>query len=277
MKERVVLVTGASRGIGKAIAEKFAEHGDRVFGTARQPESIKWAPGTLLPLDVQEETSVAQCVETILSQAKRIDVLVNNAGITITGAIEELSLTQVKAVFETNFFGVVRMTQAVLPAMRRQAAGRIVNIGSVAGFLPMPFQAVYAATKHALAGWTETLDLELRRFGIRAILIQPGFFRTDIDRNSTTGSLINSVYEDERSRVVEKIRLSVENGDDPVKVAKAVLQAATKKGPNVKVLVGRGARQVRVLRTLLPRALFELGLRRQFGLSDPPSPRAVGQ
>jgi NAD(P)-dependent dehydrogenase (short-subunit alcohol dehydrogenase family) len=269
MKERVVLVTGASRGIGKAIAEKFAQHGDRVFGTARQPESIKWAAGTLLPLDVQEETSVAQCVETILSQAKRIDVLVNNAGITITGAIEELSLTQVKAVFETNFFGVVRMTQAVLPAMRRQAAGRIVNIGSVAGFLPMPFQAVYAATKHALAGWTETLDLEVRRFGIRAILIQPGFFRTDIDRNSTTGSFINSVYEDERSRVVEKIRLSVENGDDPVKVAEAVLQAATKKGPNVKVLVGRGARQVRVLHTLLPRALFELGLRRQFGLSDP--------
>jgi NAD(P)-dependent dehydrogenase (short-subunit alcohol dehydrogenase family) len=269
MKERVVLVTGASRGIGKAIAEKFAQHGDRVFGTARQPESIKWAAGTLLALDVQEETSVAQCVATILSQAKRIDVLVNNAGITITGAIEELSLTQVKAVFETNFFGVVRMTQAVLPAMRRQAAGRIVNIGSVASFLPMPFQAVYAATKHALAGWTETLDLEVRRFGIRAILIQPGFFRTDIDRNSTTGSFINSVYEDERSRVVEKIRLSVENGDDPVKVAEAVLQATTKKGPNVKVLVGRGARQARVLRTLLPRALFELGLRRQFGLSDP--------
>jgi NAD(P)-dependent dehydrogenase (short-subunit alcohol dehydrogenase family) len=107
------------------------------------------------------------------------------------------------------------MTQAVLPAMRRQAAGRIVNIGSVAGFLPMPFQAVYAATKHALAGSTETLDLEVRRFGIRAILIQPGFFRTDLDRSSTTGSFINSVYEVERSRVVEKIRLSVENGDDP--------------------------------------------------------------
>jgi NAD(P)-dependent dehydrogenase (short-subunit alcohol dehydrogenase family) len=195
--------------------------------------------------------------------------LVNNAGITITGAIEELSLTQVKAVFETNFFGVVRMTQAVLPAMRRQAAGRIVNIGSVAGFLPMPFQAVYAATKHALAGWTETLDLEVRRFGIRAILIQPGFFRTDIDRNSTTGSFIDGVYEDERSRVVEKIRLSVENGDDPVKVAEAVLQQATKKVPKLKVLVGRGARQVRILRALLPRALFELGLRRQFGLSDP--------
>jgi NAD(P)-dependent dehydrogenase (short-subunit alcohol dehydrogenase family) len=270
MKERVVLVTGASRGIGKAIAEKFAQNGDRVFGTARQPESVKWEGGTLLPLDVQEETSVAQCVETILSEAKRIDVLVNNAGITITGAIEELSLTQIKAVFETNFFGVLRMTQAVLPAMRRQAAGRIVNIGSLAGFLPMPFQAVYAATKHALDGWTETLDFEVRPFGIRAILIQPGFFRTDIERNSTTGSFLHSVYENQRNRAVEKIRRSVENGDDPVKVAEAVLQAATKKDPNVKVLVGRGARQIQILRAFLPRALFELGLRRQFGLNNPP-------
>jgi NAD(P)-dependent dehydrogenase (short-subunit alcohol dehydrogenase family) len=269
MKERVVLVTGASRGIGKAIAEKFAQYGDRVFGTARQPESIQWRAGTLLRLDVQEESSVAECMETILSQAKRIDVLVNNAGITIPGAIEELSLTQVKAVFETNFFGVVRMTQAALPTMRRQAAGRIVNIGSVAGFLPMPFQAVYSATKHALAGWTETLDFEVRRLGIRAILIQPGFIRTEIDRNSIPGPFADSVYQEERSRAVAKMRQSIENGDDPVKVAEAVLLAATAKVPNGKVLIGRGARQVRILRTLLPKALFELGLRRQFDLRDP--------
>jgi NAD(P)-dependent dehydrogenase (short-subunit alcohol dehydrogenase family) len=269
MKERVVLVTGASRGIGKAIAEKFAQRGDLVFGTARHPESVQWASGTLLPLDVQDERSVAQCVESLLSKAKRIDVLVNNAGISVYGAIEELSLAQVMAVFETNFFGVVRMTQAVLPAMRQQVAGRIVNIGSVAGFVPMPFQAVYAATKHALAGWTETLDLEVRPFGIRAILIQPGFFRTNIDRNSSVGSLPKDVYEGVRTRTVEKMRLSVENGDDPVKVAEAVVQAATEKDPHVKVLVGRGARQTRILRTILPRALFELGLRRQFGLADP--------
>ncbi len=269
MKERVVLVTGASRGIGKAIAEEFAQRGDRVFGTARQPESVKGAGGTLLPLDVQDERSVTQCVESLLSQAKRIDVLVNNAGISVYGAIEELSLGQVMTVFETNFFGIVRMTQAVLPAMRQQTGGRIVNIGSVAGFVPMPFQAVYAATKHALAGWTETLDLEVRPFGIRAILIQPGFFRTDIDRSSSMGSLPKGVYEGARTRTVEKMRLSIEKGDDPVKVAEAVVQAATQKDPNMKVLVGRGALRVRLLRTLLPRALFELGLRQQFDLADP--------
>jgi hypothetical protein len=113
------------------------------------------------------------------------------------------------------------------------------------------------------------LDLEVRRFGIRAILIQPVFFRTDIDRNSATGSSLKSVYEDERNRVVQKSRISVENGEDSVKVAEAVLQAAAKKDPNAKILVGHRARQVRVLRTLLPRALFELGLRRQFGLGNP--------
>ena len=271
MKAPVVLVTGASRGIGRAIAQKFVQAGYQVFGTTRQTSPV----GTVtrvLHLDVQEEESVEKCVDAVLAQTGRIDFLINNAGISIYGAIEEVSLAQIKAVFETNFFGVVRMTQAVLPTMRRQAGGRVINIGSLAGFLPMPYQAAYAASKHALAGWTETLDLEVRRFGIRAILIQPGFIRTDIDRNSTTGELLKDIYSDERSRVIDKLRVSVESGDDPVTVADAVLQAATKREPTIKVLVGRGARQVRVLRTLLPRTLFELGLRRQFELGDPPKP-----
>jgi NAD(P)-dependent dehydrogenase (short-subunit alcohol dehydrogenase family) len=269
MKAPVVLVTGASRGIGKAIAQKFAQAGYQVFGTTRQASPVG-TEARVLRLDVQEEESVEKCVNAVLAQTGRIDFLINNAGFSIYGAIEEVSLAQTKAVFETNFFGVVRMTQAVLPTMRRQASGRVINIGSLAGFLPMPYQAAYAASKHALAGWTETLDFEVRRFGIRAILIQPGFIRTDIDRNSTTGALLKDIYSDERSRVTEKLRISVESGDDPVTVADAVLQAATKREPTIKVLVGRGARQVRVLRTLLPRTVFEFGLRRQFELGDPP-------
>ncbi len=269
MKEQVVLVTGASGGIGTAITQKLVEGGYQVFGTTRQPSSVATG-GRILRLDVQDEKSVEECVKAVLAQAGRIDFLINNAGINIYGAIEELSLTQIKDLFETNFFGVMRMTQAVLPTMRQQAAGRIINIGSLAGFLPMPYQAAYSASKHALAGWTETLDLEVRRFGIRAILIQPGFIRTDIDRNSTMGALLNDIYADERNRVVEKLRVSVEDGDDPAMVADAVLQAVTKREPAIKVLVGRGARQLRVLRTLLPRTFFEAGLRRQFELGDPP-------
>jgi NAD(P)-dependent dehydrogenase (short-subunit alcohol dehydrogenase family) len=269
MKEQVVLVTGASRGIGMAVAQKLAQSGYRVFGTTRGSSSVGTV-AKLLRLDVQDEKSVQECVNAVLEEAGRIDLLINNAGISIYGGIEELSLAQFKELFETNFFGVVRLTQAVLPTMRRQASGRIINIGSVAGFLPMPYQAAYAASKHALAGWTETLDLEVRRFGIRAILIQPGFISTDIDRNSTSGALLQDIYADERNRVVERLRASVESGDDPATVADAVLQAATKKEPTTKMLVGRGSRQVRILRTLLPRTVFELGLRRQFGLGGPP-------
>jgi NAD(P)-dependent dehydrogenase (short-subunit alcohol dehydrogenase family) len=269
MKTQVALVTGASRGIGSAIAQKFVQAGYQVFGTTRQSSPMGTAD-RVLRLDVRDEESVQECVNTVLTQAGRIDFLINNAGISIYGASEELSLAQIKDVFETNFFGVARMTQAVLPTMRRQASGRVINIGSLAGFLPMPYQAAYAASKHALAGWTETLDLEVRRFGIRAILIQSGFIRTDIDRNSTTGALLKDIYGEERSRVIEKLRVSAESGDDPVMVADAVLQAATKREPTIKVLVGRGARQVRALRTLLPRTVFELGLRRQFELGDPP-------
>jgi NAD(P)-dependent dehydrogenase (short-subunit alcohol dehydrogenase family) len=269
MKAPVVLVTGASRGIGKAIAQKFVQAGYQVFGTTRHASPVG-TEDRLLHLDVQDEESVEKCVNAVLAQTGKIDFLINNAGISIYGAIEEVSLAQIKAVFETDFFGVVRMAQAVLPTMRRQASGRVINIGSIAGFLPMPYQAAYAASKHALAGWTETLDLEVRRFGIRAILIQPGFIRTDIDRNSTTGAQLNDIYSDERSRVIEKLRVNVERGDDPVTVADAVLQAATKREPTIKVLVGRGARQVRFLRTLLPRTVFEHGLRRQFELGDPP-------
>jgi NAD(P)-dependent dehydrogenase (short-subunit alcohol dehydrogenase family) len=269
MQEQVALVTGASRGIGMAISQELVQNGYQVFGTTRGSSSI----GTVdkvLRLDVRDEKSIEECINAVLEEAGRIDFLVNNAGITIYGAIEELSLAQVKELFETNFFGVVRLTQAVLPTMRRQASGRIINIGSVAGFLPMPYQGAYAASKHALAGWTETLDLEVRRFGIRAILIQPGFISTDIDRNSTSGALQQDIYADERNRVVERLRVSVEGGDEPATVADAVLQAATKKEPTTKMLVGRGSRQLRILRTLLPRTVFELGLRRQFGLGSPP-------
>jgi NAD(P)-dependent dehydrogenase (short-subunit alcohol dehydrogenase family) len=269
MKAPVVVVTGAFRGIGKAITQKFVQAGYQVFGTTRQASPLRTGD-RVLRLDVQDDESVEKCVNAVLAETGRIDFLINNAGISIYGAIEEVSLAQIKAVFETNLFGVVRMTQAVLPSMRRQASGRVINIGSVAGFLPMPYQAAYAASKHALAGWTETLDLEVRRFGIRAILIQPGFIRTDIDRNSTTGALLKDIYGEERSRVIEKLRVSLESGDDPVTVADAVLQAATKREPTIKVLVGRGARQVRVLRTLLPRTVFELGLRRQFELGGAP-------
>jgi NAD(P)-dependent dehydrogenase (short-subunit alcohol dehydrogenase family) len=157
--QKIVLITGASSGIGRATAELLASRGYRVFGTARDPDTVAPVRGVeLLPLDVRDDASVASSVEAVLGQTGRIDVLVNNAGYSVVGAIEETSASEAQALFDTNVFGVLRMVRAVLPAMRRQGSGTIVNTSSVLGFLPAPFMGLYASSKHALEGLSESLD-----------------------------------------------------------------------------------------------------------------------
>jgi NAD(P)-dependent dehydrogenase (short-subunit alcohol dehydrogenase family) len=177
---KVALVTGASSGIGRAIVQLLAGQGMRVFGTSRSPDA------ELIRLDVTDDASVTQAVQSVLQGTDHLDVLVNNAGYALVGALEETSIAEAQAQFDTNLFGVLRMIRAVLPAMRRQGSGRIVNISSVAGIVPLPFQGIYAASKHALEGYTETLDHEVRQFGIRAALIEPTFTKTAIEVNSKT-------------------------------------------------------------------------------------------
>jgi NAD(P)-dependent dehydrogenase (short-subunit alcohol dehydrogenase family) len=266
LKGCVALVTGVSSGIGWATAELLARHGFRVFGTMRRPGENAPSGVEILPLDVREEASVRSCVDRVVASAGRLDLLVNNAGVALYGALEEVSIEQARAVFETNFFGVLRMTQAVLPLMREQGRGRIVNVGSVAGFLPIPFEGIYVASKHALEGYSETLDLEVRRFGIHVSLIEPSFIRTDIDRNTTIADRPLAAYEEQRQRTIEVLRRSVETGNPPTMVAHAVLSAATSPKPRRRYLVGRDARVLRSLRTLLPPRWFEWGLRRRFHL-----------
>src|SRR5713101_6824654 len=177
----VALVTGVSSGIGRATATLLAVRGFRVFGTMRRPSETNGRPGDVevVPLDVRDEESVRSCLRTVLDQAGRIDALVNNAGYALIGALEETSIEDARDLFETNFFGVLRVTQALLPIMRGQQHGRIVNIGSVVGFLPEPYQGIYSASKHALEGYSESLDHEVRQFGIRVSVIEPGFMRTN--------------------------------------------------------------------------------------------------
>ena len=183
--QKVVLITGASSGIGRATAELLTSRGYRVFGTARNPDTVVPLQGVeLLPLDVRDDGSVQAGVETALSRGGRIDVLVNNAGYAVVGAIEETSPSEAQALFDTNVFGVLRMVRAVLPAMRRQGSGTIVNTSSVLGFLPAPFMGLYASTKHALEGLSESLDHEVRGFGIRVVLVEPGFTKTQFGANA---------------------------------------------------------------------------------------------
>jgi NAD(P)-dependent dehydrogenase (short-subunit alcohol dehydrogenase family) len=266
LKNYVALVTGVSSGIGWATAELLAEHGFHVFGTMRRPGENAPSGVEILPLDVRDDASVRSCVDRVLGTAGRIDLLVNNAGVALYGALEEVSIEQARALFETNFFGVLRMTQAALPTMREQGRGRIVNIGSVAGFLPIPFEGIYSASKQALEGYSDTLRLEVRPFRIHVSLIEPSFIRTDIDRRSVLADRLLAAYEEQRRRSIEVLRRSVETGNPPSMVAHAVLRAATSRNPRRRYLIGRDAQVLRGLRTLLPAGWFELGLRRRFRL-----------
>ncbi|MGC5833502.1 oxidoreductase, partial [Ralstonia pseudosolanacearum] len=182
---KVVVVTGVSSGIGRAAAMKFAKQGCRVFGTVRNTAKAQAISDvTLIEMDIRDEASIERGIQTIIAQAKRIDVLVNSAGVTLLGATEETSIAEAQTLFDTNLFGLLRVIKAVLPHMREQHSGRIVNVSSVLGFLPAPYMALYSASKHAVEGLSETLDHEVRQFGIRVALVEPSFTKTNLDLNA---------------------------------------------------------------------------------------------
>jgi NAD(P)-dependent dehydrogenase (short-subunit alcohol dehydrogenase family) len=266
--KRVAVVTGVTSGIGQATARLLSEQGFRVFGTMRNPSGIHTGLGNteLLPLDVRDDESVRSFVQTVIQRAGRIDGLVNNAGFALFGSAEETSIEEAKAQFDTNFFGVLRMVREVLPIMRRQGSGRIVNISSVLGFLPAPYIAIYAATKHALEGYSESLDHEVRQFGIRVSLIEPGFTRTNLDLHSRVASQLLEVYADERDRARDAIRKNIVEGEDPLRVASVVLEALASRSPRLRYPAGREANRLGLLRKFAPANLMDKGLRKQFGL-----------
>jgi NAD(P)-dependent dehydrogenase (short-subunit alcohol dehydrogenase family) len=203
--EKVVLVTGATSGIGEAIVDLLPSLGYRVFGTTRKTLGGRTASENkeLVELDVDDEELVRSCVQTVVDRAGRIDALVNNAGYALLGAVEETSVEEAKAQFETNFFGVLRLTRIILPIMRDQGSGRIINISSVVGFLPAPFMGIYAASKHAIEGYSESLDHEVRQFGIRVSLVEPGFTRTHLSQSGRLAGKPLGIYDAYRTRALD--------------------------------------------------------------------------
>lgn len=186
----VALVTGASSGIGEATAKQLAQAGYKVYGTSRRGIQAAQSSITMLALDVTDDASVSAAVNELIRLEGRIDLLVNNAGFGIAPAgAEESSLEQAQALFDTNFFGIVRMTRAVVPHMRRQGSGRIINIGSILGVVPMPYIALYAASKHAVEGYSEALDHELRTRGIRVAVIEPALPRPHLRQTPSSPTL----------------------------------------------------------------------------------------
>jgi NAD(P)-dependent dehydrogenase (short-subunit alcohol dehydrogenase family) len=270
---RVVLITGTSSGIGRATAELLAARGHRVFGGVRATATTPPLAGVeLVPLDVRDEVSVKTCVETVRSRAGRIDVLINNAGVNLVGAVEETSISQAQALFDTNVIGVLRMSQAVLPGMRRQGAGQIINISSILGFLPGPFMGVYASTKHAVEGLSESLDHEVRAFGIRVVLIEPPYTRTNLDASAAQAEGRIDAYAAQRRRTAAASTHDTNTAPEPKVVAEEVLRA-TEGRYRMRRPIGQAA-LLSWLRRLLPVRLFEPSLRKAFAL-DPSSKGAA--
>jgi NAD(P)-dependent dehydrogenase (short-subunit alcohol dehydrogenase family) len=258
----VALVTGASSGIGLVTARTLANAGFRVFGTSRKPVASTQGV-SMLVCDVTDEASVRALVDEVVRQTGRIDLVVNNAGIGLLGGAEESSTGQIQRLFDVNVFGVARVVNAVLPIMRKQKGGRIINMSSTLGLIPSPFNAFYASTKHAIEGYTESLDHEVRAFGIRAILVEPGLTRTSFEENLARADQPLPAYEVERARSESLMQKWVEAGDPPEVVATTVVTAATAARPKLRYSAGKQSRQVRTLRRLLPERLFD-GILRKF-------------
>ncbi len=263
---KTAIVTGASTGIGRASAEALARAGFTVFGTSRR--AIIDAPKgvTMLACDVTEEGSVKKLVSNVLAQTGRVDLLVNNAGIGIQGGAEESSVDQVRALFDVNLFGVMRVTNAVLPSMRQNGGGRIINISSVLGFLPAPYAAHYAATKHALEDYSESLDHETRAFNVRVSLVEPAFTQSSFDQNALEADSPLKEYNEARAGVAALIKHAVAIGDPPGVVADTVVAAATAARPRHRYPAGKAAKRLSVLRRFVPSGMFDKSLRKQFRL-----------
>ena len=249
LNKPIALVTGASSGIGKATAERLAAAGYKVYGTSRRGAQTSQRSFEMLSLDVTSDESVAAAVAEVIRLDGRIDLLVNNAGFGVAPAgAEESSIEQAKSIFETNFFGVVRMTRAVVPYMRQQGGGRIINIGSVLGFLPMPYGALYAATKHAIEGYSESLDHELRTRGIRVSIVEPAYTKTPFDANFLEPDATLDAYREIRAAVSRRVKEVMTTADEPGVVANTVLKAATAPHPKLRYPSGGLASRLRLLR-----------------------------
>lgn len=262
------LVTGASSGIGKATAEALRDAGYKVIGTSRKAAPSELRNGIrMIACDVTDDASVAEAVAQAHTELGSIDVLVNNAGYALSGAAEESSIEQVRSQFDTNFLGVVRVTNAVLPIMRAQGKGRILNIGSVLGVIPSPFGAYYAASKHAIEGYSESLDHEVRNFGIRVTVIEPWATKTSIETNSPFGDRPIAAYAKAQAKYRTAFEATMAAGDTAEDVAATVLAAAKDRTPQLRYPSGKAARQTSWARRFLPRSMFDRTLRKQFNIA----------
>jgi NAD(P)-dependent dehydrogenase (short-subunit alcohol dehydrogenase family) len=265
--QSVVLITGTSSGVGESTARLLSARGYKVFGTSRRPAAADAkATVEMLPLDVRSDDSVRACIDAIVDRAGRLDILINNAGYELAGALEELSSEEARAQFETNFFGVVRTVDAVLPLMRRQKRGHIINVSSLSGLSAIPFLGIYSASKFALEGYTEALRHEVKPFKIHVSLTEAGFLKTPMMHHRQLAAKQLAAYDPWRQRALDAIRGHEERGPGPEAVAETLLAIVSSKTPRLRYLIGGQAKTVAGLRRLLPAGMYESGVRRTFAI-----------
>lgn len=265
---KVVLITGGSSGIGKAVGEFLHHKGFTVYGTSRNPARITNSIFPLLPLDVRNPESIQVAVAEIIQKSGRVDVVINNAGVGITGPLEEIPTPEIKNNFETNFFGPIEVMKAVLPQMRFQKSGLIINITSIAGYMGLPYRSVYSASKGALELITEALRMEVKSFGIHITNIAPGDFATNIASGRFHAPLIKgSAYEDMYGKTLQMMDEHVNQGSNPDDMANAIFSIIQNPSPNIHYKVGSFLQKFSiVLKRILPDKQYEKMLMKHYKL-----------
>jgi short-subunit dehydrogenase len=256
---KVVLITGGSSGIGKAIGIYLSEKGFKVYGTSRNPQKITTHPFNLVALDVTDTDTITTAIQTIIAKERRLDILINNAGMGITGALEDTPTDEMRHVFNTNFFGAIDVIKAVLPQMRQQKSGLIINITSIAGYMGLPFRGIYSATKGALELSTEALRMEVANFGIKVTNVAPGDFATNIASGRYhTPVFENSPYKKTYQTNLNLMDADVNGGENPIQMAEAIYKIINSKNPKIHYKVGSTMQKFAiVLKRMLPDKVFE--------------------
>jgi len=266
--EKIVLITGASSGIGKSIASHLSLNNYKVYGTSRSLQRSESVSFEFLQLDVTKEDTITKAVEKIITKEGRLDILINNAGVGITGPLEETPEAEIKKAFETNYYGPLRMIKCVLPYMREQRTGLIVNVTSIAGYMGLPYRGIYSATKGALALTAEAYRMEIAQFGIRMTNVAPGDFATNIASGRYHAPVLpGSPYEKKYGDTLEIMNEHVDAGQDPNVIAKAILEIIKDPEPKVHYRVGEILQKVSIkLKALLPDKLYEKMLMKHYKL-----------
>ncbi|SDB42982.1 Short-chain dehydrogenase [Flavobacteriaceae bacterium MAR_2010_188] len=265
---KVVLITGGSSGIGKSIGEYLSDQGFVVYGTSRNPNNYKDSKIKLIELDVLQAESIQNAVSEVINNEGKIDVVINNAGAGITGPVEEIPEAEIKRNFETNFFGPLNVIKSVLPQMRQQNQGLIINITSIAGYMGLPYRGVYSASKGALELISEAISMEIKDFNIKITNVAPGDFATNIAAGRFhSPNLKESPYQPKYSEVLKAIDEDVHKADDPIIVAEKILEIINNPSPKLHYKVGAFMQKFSVgLKRILPDRTYEKILMKHYKL-----------